>query len=519
MANFLDDNLNQSVFLDINYLEVLGENTFEFCVYRLITHQLDLTEFTNRYKNKTVGRKAYPPALLLRVIFYAYYRGITSSRAIERSCKTDLKFMALASRRTPHFTTIADFASGHCEAIKDLFHKLLMICCKSGLVGKAHFAIDGCKLPSDASKEWSGTHADLKKKSTKLRQSAERIVDRHVADDSNKNDGEKQKALQTVDTLIKNANKIDEFLNNHEKRIGVGRRKNEVQSNITDNESTKMTTSKGTIQGYNCQTASDEKYQIVVATQAVGVGQDQTVLRPMIEEIRHQLDETVLNGGALLTADTGYSSEANMEYVFTENINAVIPDNKFRQRDPTFTESETVQKHKAHRQKTRKDQRKGTLKFPASDFTVNKKSNICVCPNGHKMMYHGDHFMVNNKRYMRFKSYLKNCRGCPLQEKCMKHPVKAHGRQVSFLVEGDININYLDLMKQKIDSAAGKRDYAKRMWTIEPVFGNITSNKGLNKLSLRGAAKVTCQWMMFCMVHNIEKLWRYGGENRAITAR
>jgi len=48
------------------------------------------------------------------------------------------------------------------------------------------------------------------------------------------------------------------------------------------------------------------------------------------------------------------------------------------------------------------------------------------------------------------------------------------------------------------------------MWTIEPVFGNITSNKGLNKLSLRGKAKVTCQWMMFCMVHNMEKLWRYG---------
>jgi hypothetical protein len=82
-----------------------------------------------------------------------------------------------------------------------------------------------------------------------------------------------------------------------------------------------------------------------------------------------------------------------------------------------------------------------------------------------------------------------------------------HGRQVSFIV---VDISYLDLMKKKIDSAVGKKDYAKRMWTIEPVFGNITSNKRLNKLGLRGKAKVTCQWMMFCMVHNIEKLWRYG---------
>ena len=92
----------------------------------------------------------------------------------------------------------------------------------------------------------------------------------------------------------------------------------------------------------------------------------------------------------------------------------------------------------------------------------------------------------------------------------MMKPVKEHGRQVSFVVDHEKNTNYLDLMKQKIDSAAGKKDYAKRMWTIEPVFGNITSNKRLNKLSLRGKAKVTSQWMMFCMVHNIEKLWRYG---------
>ena len=126
------------------------------------------------------------------------------------------------------------------------------------------------------------------------------------------------------------------------------------------------------------------------------------------------------------------------------------------------------------------------------------------------MMYHGDHFKINNKRYLRFKSYLKNCRACPQQKDCMQKPLKDHGRQVSFKVEEANNTNYLDLMKQKIDSEQGRKDYARRMWTIEPVFGNITSNKRLNKLSLRGKAKVTCQWSMYCIVHNIEKLWRNG---------
>ena len=73
MSNFLDDNLNQTVFLDINFLEVLGEGTFEHCLYTVLTETLDLSEFNEKFNNKTVGRKAYAPAVLLRIIFFAYY--------------------------------------------------------------------------------------------------------------------------------------------------------------------------------------------------------------------------------------------------------------------------------------------------------------------------------------------------------------------------------------------------------------------------------------------------------------
>lgn len=271
-----------------------------------------------------------------------------------------------------------------------------------------------------------------------------------------------------------------------------------------------MTTSNGTIQGFNCQTVSDEKSQIVVATECFGIGPDQALLKPMVEKIKESLGDDIFKNGALLTADTGYSSETNMEYLYQEEINAVVPDTQFRQRDPVFTESGSVKKHKAQRQKTRKDKPKGNKGFPSEKFTLNREAKICVCPNGHEMLYHGDHFIIDNKRYMRFKSYLKNCRTCPIQSECMKKPLKDNGRQVSFLVEEANNTNYLDLMKARIDSEQGKQDYARRMWTIEPVFANITSNKGIDKLSLRGKAKVTCQWMMCCIVHNIEKLWRYG---------
>jgi|GEM_PF-7001883 len=82
------------------------------------------------------------------------------------------------------------------------------------------------------------------------------------------------------------------------------------------------------------------------------------------------------------------------------------------------------------------------------------------------------------------------------------------GRQVLFLNREQAKRSYLDLIREKVVSVAGRRMYSRRMWTIEPVFGNICSNKRLNRISLRGEKKCTAQWLMFCIVYNIEKLWK-----------
>nr|WP_244898456.1 transposase [Pseudoalteromonas ulvae] len=67
-------------------------------------------------------------------------------------------------------------------------------------------------------------------------------------------------------------------------------------------------------------------------------------------------------------------------------------------------------------------------------------------------------------------------------------------------------LSYIDKMKVKIDSPVGRRQYSKRLGCIEFVFGNITVNKGMNQLTLRGQKKVNTQWQLYCLVHNIEKL-------------
>jgi len=509
MPNFKVDNIRQRKLLDVDFLEVLGENTYEQCLYLLLEREGMVSAFEATYKNDRGGRPAYSPKLLLRVVLYGYYRGITSSRVIASLCQTDLKFMALAGGETPHFTTIADFVSGHPEAIVDVFTGVLVVCDNSGLIGREHFSIDGCKLPSDASKQWSGTHKQMRKKMEKMRRLAEQIIEKHRASDSQKT-VLPEKDQQKVDTLLKNARKFEEFLSQNDPRAGTGKSKKEVQSNVTDNESAKMKSSKGTIQGFNLVTASDSKRQLILGIEGFGSGPEQHTLEPMVNQIEENLSIDLGEGNTVLTADTGFFSEKNMQYVFGKGIDAIIPDNEYRKRQEGVGDTETYQHHKQQHKKNRTDRANHHDQIPLTEFKVDFKKKVCICPAGNKMLCNGEHEDEERGIYLRFRGKLVDCRSCELSKRCMRNPVRSRGRQVQFLKEETARVKNAELMKQKIDSERGAAEYGKRMWVIEPVFGNIVSNKGLNKLSLRGKDKVTGQGRLFALMHNIEKLWRYG---------
>jgi hypothetical protein len=142
------------------------------------------------------------------------------------------------------------------------------------------FAIDGCKIKSNASKEWSGTFEELERKKAKLERASKRIVERHQAQDGL---GEEQLVhdLKQKDKLDKSADKITEFLASHEEKTGS--KGKPVKSNITDPDSAKMTTSKGTIQGYNGIAINDDKHQVILQAQTWGSVGEQQTLKPAIE--------------------------------------------------------------------------------------------------------------------------------------------------------------------------------------------------------------------------------------------
>ena len=168
MARYKPYDYRQTKMLPVRFEEQILAGTFEYTLNRLINESIDLTVFEARYRNDDGGAPAYDPAVLLKIILLAYSRGITSSRQIERLCRENVLFMAISADSQPHFTTIAHFIATLDREITTSFRDVLLVCDEAGLIGKQMFAVDGVKLPSNASKEWSGSQADYSKKIEKM---------------------------------------------------------------------------------------------------------------------------------------------------------------------------------------------------------------------------------------------------------------------------------------------------------------------------------------------------------------
>ena len=157
-----------------------------------VIDSLDLSSFDQRYLNDETGAPAYDPAILLKIILYAYSKGINSNRNIAALASQNIICMALAAEQQPHFTTIADFISSSSTQCVDLFTKVLAVCYSENLIGQQMFAL--------------------------------------------------------IEKLRNKVIKITTWLDENEDR----------------NESAKLATSHGVLQGYNGIVAVDEKHQTIV---------------------------------------------------------------------------------------------------------------------------------------------------------------------------------------------------------------------------------------------------------------
>jgi transposase len=140
----------------IQFDEQIQLGTFEHAIDYLVDNEIDLSEFEAVYQNDETGAPAIHPGILLKIVLFAYSRGIISSRRIARACEENLLFMALSGDTRPHFTTVANFISLMVEKAVKVFTNVLTVCYAQGLIEKKMFAVDGCKISSNCSKDVEG---------------------------------------------------------------------------------------------------------------------------------------------------------------------------------------------------------------------------------------------------------------------------------------------------------------------------------------------------------------------------
>ena len=490
--------------LPVDFDKQVQPGSFEYALCQLVDHELDLTAFHARYRNEVEGAPAYAPAVLLKLILLAYSRGIVSSRKIEAACRENVVFIAVSGDSQPNFTTLAAFVSELGDLAAQLFAQVLVVCDRQGLIGREMFAIDGVKLPSNASKAKSGTRADYRRQLEKMEKAATKMLARHRDADTQASEPEALHQARKLEKLQKEAQQLRDWLDAHpEDRKGTTGKPR--LSNLTDPDSAKMATSKGVVQGYTGVATVDAKHQIVMDAQAHGTGSEQALLIPVLDATT-----SLRTPDTVITADAGYHSKANLQTLAEAGIDAYLPDNGYRKRDERYR-GQDAHKAKPDPLHDKRPHAKKAQLYTPQDFTLAPDRQSCLCPAGHTLYRNGGNCHHGEHVGIKFQGAKRDCLPCGLRAQCLRHPDKTQTRQVTFFQgKADPDNDPVEIMKRRIDSDRGRQMITWRFQTVEPVFGNTRGNKRLDRFTLRGQPKVDGQWKLYCLVHNIEKLAHQG---------
>ena len=290
-------------------------------------------------------------------------------RKIEKATYERVAFRLLTADQHPDHDTIAEFRKRHLKALGGLFVEVLRLCQQVGLVKLGHVSLDGTKVKANASKHKAMSYGRMEKKAEELEAEVKRLLTEAQAvddaEDAEYGKGKRgdelpkdlrfkqdrlRKIKEAMKSLVDQAKaeadakrqeiRQKELSLKKEGRKRKGKKPKEpsddpdskAQRNFTDPESRIMKdgASKSFEQAYNCQAAVDEKSQIIVATNVTQQTNDKQQVEPMVESIK---DNTGDCKPKKLSADTGYFSESNIEYLEGEDIDSYVATGRYKHGD------------------------------------------------------------------------------------------------------------------------------------------------------------------------------------------
>lgn len=416
-------------------------------------------------KVSTEGNPAYHPAMMLKIYFYAYAKGIFSSRKIAQALKENIAFIFLAAWQKPNFRTVSDFRKKNLKELGLLFSQIVLLCKQLGMVKLDHIAIDGTKIKANASEANTYDSDRIEKEIRRWLEHAE-AIDRQEDDlyGPDKTGDELPEDIRDPEKRIK---KLKEL----KKKLDASDRE---KINKTDPDAVFMKTTNGIKTSYNAQIAVDAEHQVIVAADVTNQASDVEQLLPMVQQTEENSSEKVPE----CSADSGYSSGENIKAMNKRKIDAYIPDRQYQAQQ----------------------RGKQVDEFHKDSFVYDEDRDLYICPEGEELIF--SHMQTRkNKEPLRIYRG-RSCMACQHFGRCTRNE---NGRTISrHPYEKE-----LQQMRQKLDSDSGKTIYGKRKYTVEPPFGHIKSIMGFTSFLLRGNQKVTGEFKLVSIAHNLKKIWLY----------
>jgi transposase len=310
-----------------------------------LVDQLDLSEIMSRYEEER-GYPPYHPAMMVKVLLYAYCIGVPSSRKIEKRLEEDIAFRVLAANNTPDFRTISDFRKDHLQSLAGLFVQVLKVCQRAGLVHLGHISIDGTKMKANASKHKAMSYKRMKEEEARLEAEVQELLKKAQSVDEaedrvcgrNRRGDELPEELAFRESRLKKIREARAALEAEARAEakegedksgkGTGAPEDKAQRNFTDPESKIMPVSGGKDfeQCYNAQAAVDSAQQVITAADVTDQPSDKKLAVPMAKQVKE-------NVGGLprqMSADAGYFSSNVVEELTAAGIDVYIPPDKMR---------------------------------------------------------------------------------------------------------------------------------------------------------------------------------------------
>jgi transposase len=315
--------------------------------------QMSLQPILQPYQAEGRGQPPYHPTMLVTLLLYGYATGTFSSRRLMARCETDVAYRVIVGEDIPDFRTISDFRKRHLTALEGLFVDVLKLCAKAGLVKVGRIALDGSKVKANASRHKAMSYEYVLKEEKRLRKEIRALLAQAEAADQAEDNtcGRDRRGEELPEELARRQSRLRKIREakaaleaeaREQARAAEAARQQagksaswqgpeqakpgpKAQYNFTDPESQIMKVSnKGWDQCINAEVVVNE-HQIILAADVTDEANDKQQVRPMVEQLKQNLVAVgVTERVKEMVADSGFYSEANVEYLGGEGIDPYI---------------------------------------------------------------------------------------------------------------------------------------------------------------------------------------------------